>query len=290
MRSATLGESASYVLGAEAKRGSWIDYVMACTWSIALLPGFSFAHGFDIVIESTLPMGAGLASSAALGTAVIRAIDDSLLPKDIAVITHAAEVGFIDLAIGMMDNLCCAFGAAGQAIFIDCESKEQRIVSMPSEASIAVVHSGVTHANASSGYATRRAECETACGILGVTSLRHARAFDDLPDPLRRRARHVVTENARVLATVEALEAIDLARVGRLFDESHASMRDDYEITVPEVDRLVEALRAEEGVYGARMTGGGFGGCVIALVQKGAEKAVQRAISKCPGARSIPLR
>ncbi len=244
-------------------------------------------HGFDIVIESTLPAGAGLASSAALTSALLRALLVEVAPKDLAILTHAAETGFIEAPIGMMDNLVCAFGEPGQAMLIDCETNDLTPVALPANASIVVVHSGITHQNASSGYAVRRSECEQACSRLGVKSLRRPPSFTHLTGALARRVRHVTTENQRVRQTVEALASGDLPEVGRLFDASHASMRDDYECTTPEIDRLVAALRAQEGVHGARMTGGGFGGCVIALVEKGGEDAAERAAASCPGARSV---
>ena len=288
-KSVMLDATESYELGREAKRGRWIDFVMGSTWALAMA-GTTFEHGFDLLVESTLPAGAGLASSAALTSAVVRALHDSILPKDLAVLTHTAETRFVETPIGMMDNIVCAWGTPGHAMLVDCESNEMRPIEMPADVTIVVVDSGVSHENASSGYAVRRAECEQASARLGVKSLRHATSSTHLTAALARRVRHVTTENERVRKTVAALAAGDVLEVGRLFDASHASMRDDYEVSVPEVDRLVEALRTQEGVYGARMTGGGFGGCVIALVKKGSEAAAERAAATCPGARSVPLR
>jgi len=160
------------------------------------------------------------------------------------------------------------------ALFLDTRSLEFRRLPLPRAADLVVIHSGVSHAISGGEYSTRRAECESAARALDVPQLRDLTTADlpriaGLPEPLGRRARHVMTEDARVLAAVEAFEASNVVELGRLFDESHLSMRDDFEVSVPEVDLLVEIAQADPAVFGARMTGGGFGGAVVVLAHAG---------------------
>jgi galactokinase len=164
-------------------------------------------------------------------------------------------------------------------------------VPLPADADLVVVHSGVAHGIAGGEYNTRRAECEAAADQLGVPQLRDLasadlRLIEQLPEPLARRARHVVTEDDRVLAAVSALEGSDLRRLGALFNQSHASMRDDFEVSVPEVDMLVDLAQADPAVYGARMTGGGFGGSVVMLARKGDGRAAGERIARAYAERS----
>jgi galactokinase len=196
-----------------------------------------------------------------------------------------------------MDQLAANLADAGSALFIDTRDLRYERVPWPSEADLVVIHSGVSHAlrgaeqTGDYGYNTRRSECEQAAERLGVRQLRDL-SLDDLPrlgqlpEPLRRRARHVVTENARVLQAVAALRSADLDTLGGLFVASHASMRDDYQVSTPEVDLLVELAGAEPDVFGARLTGGGFGGAVIALARRGTAGAVGRRVCDAYAARS----
>jgi galactokinase len=227
--------------------------------------------GFEARIASDVPVGAGLGSSSALTVALARALSDEfglgLDDRAVAMAAHRAESVEMRIGSGVMDQLVAALGHEGEALLIDCRSLEVRCIPVPGEADIRVVDSGVRHENAAAaGYRERVAECRRAAELLGVPSLRDAGpdAAASLPAPLDRRVRHVVEENARVLEAAGALERGDLARLGALMSASHASQRDLYEVSIPEVDALVERLEAG-GALGARLTGGGFGGSVVAL-------------------------
>ena len=264
-----LGGPVEYRVGEEEPSGGWIDYVAAMTWALGL------RDGFNVAIESDVPPGAGLGSSAALEIALGRALRDAfgLLLGDEALVHvgRRAETGFVGAQTGPMDQLASAFGSTGAALLIDCRSLDRRAI--PFRAEVVVLDSGVRHANAASAYNERRAECEQAAKRLGVHALRDAASADGLPEPLARRARHVIEENARVLEAAAALERGDDARLGALLDASHASQRDLFEVSVPEVDDLV-ALAKREGALGARLTGGGFGGAVVALAPAGRGRAL----------------
>jgi galactokinase len=178
-----------------------------------------------------------------------------------------------------MDPMAASLADAGTALFLDARSLQYEKVALPPGADLIVIDSGVAHNHAAGDYNTRRAECERACALLGVPLLRELTAADlprinALPDPLCRRARHVVTENDRVLAAVAAMRRGDLPGLGELFYASHRSMRDDYEVSVPEIDLLVELARADRDVFGTRLTGGGFGGAVVMLSRAGTGAAV----------------
>jgi galactokinase len=191
-------------------------------------------------------------------------LDDTRL----ALLGQRAEVEFVGAPVGVMDQMASSLGRPGTALFIDTQSLRTEQVPLPAGLGIAVVHSGISHDHASGEYRVRRRESEEASGAMGVSSLR-ALGVDDLPriatlpSPLDRRARHVVTENARVLAAVEALRGGDLERLGALLAASHRSLRDDYQVSVPDLDRLVALAAEAPGVFGARLTGGGFGGAIV---------------------------
>jgi galactokinase len=190
-----------------------------------------------------------------------------------------------------MDQMAASLADEQTALFLDTRSLAAERVPLPTDADLVVLDSGVAHRLAGGDYNTRRAECERACALLGVAQLRDLSEadlprLDRLPEPLNRRARHVVTENARVLAAVQALRRGDLAALGALFYASHASQRDDYAVSVPEVDLLVELARAEPAVYGARLTGGGFGGAIVLLARAGAGAAVAARVAGAYAAQS----
>src|SRR5262249_18039087 len=193
--------------------------------------------------------------------------------------------------VGIMDPVACALGRAGRALFMDTRTLTVGHVALPTEADWAVIHSGVAHDHAAGDYNTRRAECERACELLGVRQLRDLGTADlarveALPVPLDRRARHVITEDERVLAAVEAMRNNDRKRLGELFYQSHDSMRADYEVSVAEIDLIVQLARQAPEVYGARLTGGGFGGSVVMLARKGTGATVARRVAEAYAAHT----
>lgn len=283
---ADLGQRASFSLGAEAHAGSWQDYVAGVTQELARA-GYPL-RGFEARISSEVPFGSGLSSSAALLVALLRGLRElyglQIDDVQIARLAQRAENGLVGAKVGIMDQMACSLARENEALFLDCRDLSFERVPLPGDVDLVVLHSGVEHQHAGGDYNTRRAECERAAELLGVRSLRDLSEADlgrigALPEPLNRRARHVVTENARVLQAVAALRAGDLVRVGELFYASHASMRDDYEVSVAEVDLIVDLAREQSDIYGARLTGGGFGGSVVMLARFGRGRAAGEAIA-----------
>ncbi len=281
------GRCEEYALGLEAPRGTWVDYVQGVT---AVLGAAGYAlGGADLRIASQVPPGAGLGSSAALEVALLRALRAAFsLPFDevtLARLGQRAEREFVGAPVGIMDQLVSSVGTLGTALFIDARTLETMRVPLPPSAGLVVVDTGVRHAHARGQYRVRRDECARAAAALGVAALGEL-GLDALPSlaalrpPLDRRARHVVTENARVLEAVDALRRGQLDRLGALFAASHASMRDDFEISTPEVDALVAAAREDPDVFGARLTGGGFGGAVVILTRAGRESVVAARVAR----------
>jgi galactokinase len=233
-------------------------------------------------IASEVPVGAGLSSSAALEVAILRALDRlldlNLDPEQVACLAHRAEIEFAGVACGIMDQMACSLGRPGRMLFLDTMALERRLLPMPKGGELLVMHSGVPRALVASQYNRRRAECEEAAAMLGITSLRCVdddAAIERLPSPLRERVRHVVSENARVLAALEA----DAAVFGALMTASHASLRDDYAVSIAAMDALVAALQQQQGVFGARVTGAGFGGCCVALVAPGEAREIGEGVA-----------
>ena len=256
----------------------WQAYVAGVVW--ALQEAGHRVDGADLVLTSDVPEGAGLSSSAALECSVLTALADlndlDIAGLDRAKLARRAENVFVGAPTGLMDQAASTLCTTGHALFFDCRTdaaEQVRFDAASAGVEILVLDTKTPHALVDSEYAARRASCEEAARLLGVAALRDVTDLDSalerLPDPvIRRRVRHVVTENARVLQAVEVLRAGRIADLAPLLDASHASMRDDFEITVPQVDLAVEVARAA-GALGARMTGGGFGGCIIALVPAG---------------------
>ena len=273
----------TYALGREAPQGEWIDYVEGST---RLLRDEGFrVSGFDAAFDSDVPVGSGLSSSAAITVALLRALRErfQLALEDVALarLAQRVENEFVGARVGIMDPMASSLGHEGQALLIRTKDLAYRCVPIPATAAFVVVDSGQEHRNAGGAYNRRRAECEEAARRLGVAFLCDLPVsawgrIAALPAPLDRRARHVVTENERVHAAVAALEGARVEELGALLDASHRSLRDDYEVSTPEIDALVDALRTREGVVGARLTGGGFGGAVVALARAGFGDAAAR--------------
>jgi galactokinase len=226
------------------------------------------AAGIEATITSTIPLGAGLSSSAALEVAVGLALCDAAgfeLPTlELARACQEAEMVATGVPCGIMDQLTSLAGSRERALLIDCRSFEIEPIPLPPRLAVLVIHTGMPRQLVDSAYGERRRACEEAAARLGVPALRDATPEQVADEP---RARHVVSENARVLAAAEALASSDLATLGQLLAESHASLRDDFEVSTPELDVLVEKL-IEAGALGARLTGAGFGGCVVGLASR----------------------
>ncbi|WP_416418338.1 galactokinase [Paenarthrobacter aromaticivorans] len=266
----------------------WSRYPLGVVW--ALKERGIDVPGFDLLLDSDVPLGAGLSSSHAIECAVISALNDltgaGLGAEDLVLATQRAENVFVGAPTGIMDQSASLRGAKGHAVFLDCRDQHVDLVPFDAEASglvLLVIDTKVSHSHADGGYASRRASCELGAEILGVKALRDVgvdsleEAAGLLDETTLRRVRHVVTENDRVLQTVEILNSEGPASIGPLLDASHVSMRDDFEISCPELDLAVETARAN-GAIGARMTGGGFGGSAIALTPVGQEQQVRDAV------------
>ena len=276
-----------------SRAGTWLDYVVGTAWALgeAGLP----LTGLRGVIASTLPPNAGLSSSAAIELASAWAMLDSIAPTidrfRLAQLCQRAENAYVGIQSGLMDQFAESCGVAGSAVFLDCRSHAWRPVGLPADVALVVCHTGSPRHLDGSAYNLRRSQCEAAVEALARTdpaihslrdvtpeALAAAVAADRLdPIPLRR-AQHVVTENARVEATITALAAGDLAAVGRLFADSHASLRDQFEVSSPELDAMVDIAVSVPGVIAARMTGAGFGGCTVNLVRPDSVEALRHAV------------
>jgi galactokinase len=272
----------------EHVQADWANYVRGVAHQM-IAEGITLC-GAQMAIAGNVPLGSGLSSSAALEVAVGNALagiaGQPVDPVQMAKIAQRAENDFVGCACGIMDQLISARGQAGHALLIDCRSLDCTPVSLPDGVSIIIAHSGVRHAHAGGEYNDRRQQCEAAAQHYDVSALRDL-TFEQLEagkggldDVSYRRARHVVTENARTEAAALALKRGNLERLGELMEQSHRSMRDDFEITVPAVDELAAIMAAPlAGEGGARMTGGGFGGCVIALAPDARVAAVVKAVA-----------
>ncbi|MEN8173784.1 MAG: galactokinase, partial [Chloroflexota bacterium] len=257
------------------KKG-WGEYVRGAAWALQDA-GFSI-EGWEGVLCSDIPIGAGLSSSAALEIAVAKAFSVisswKFDPQSMARIGQRAENEWVGANTGIMDQMISAAGKSGHALLIDCRDLSTRHIPLPAETVVVIMDTSTRHAHTDSGYNERRQQCEAAANYFGVSHLRdvtgdefnlRSSGLGELP---RRRARHVITENERVLGTVDAMLAGNVVEMGQLMNASHVSMRDDFEITNDELNVMVQLAQIQPGCFGARMTGGGFGGCAVALVDK----------------------
>jgi galactokinase len=281
----------------------WTNYVQGVAWVLAE-KGLEL-RGFDGVISGNVPRASGLSSSAALEVATATAflgaseLTHALDGVQLAQAAQRAENQFVGVNCGIMDQFISVLGQEGHALLIDCRSLAYQLIPFPSQGALVIGNTKASRSLAGSAYNERRRQCEAGVARLqtvlpAIRALRDVTSeqldvYKELLDPIvHRRCRHVVAENERVLQTVAALEQGDLARVGGLMDASHTSLRDDYAVSSPALDAMVEAMRSAAGCYGARLTGAGFGGCAVALVQPGQEQAVADAIyEKYPKAANI---
>lgn len=270
----------------------WSGYVRGVAWALGAGEPRTGAplRGWEGVIAGDVPRGAGLSSSAALELATARAFATATgiawRPVPMARLAQRAENAWVGVNCGIMDQLISAAGVAGHALLIDCRSLDTRAVPLPDDVAVVVLDTATRRGLVDSAYNERRANCERAAASFGVRALRDvdermlAERGEALDELTRRRARHVVSENARVLRAAEALGAGDVRLVGELMTESHRSLRDDFEVSRPELDAMVEFALAEEGCVGARMTGAGFGGCAVALVMREAAQRFAGAVAR----------
>ena len=297
-------EPFEFALGDERKAGVWGDYIQGLTWALGRA-GFHLG-GFELRVESDVPLGSGLSSSAALEISTLRALRTAfelqISGVDLARLGQRAEVEFVGAPVGIMDQMACSLAGERDALFLDTRTLDYERIPLPRELELVVIDSGVAHQHAGGDYVTRRRESEQAAQRLGVERLRDVGLADmerieSLPPLLARRARHVVTENARVLEAREALISADLVGFGRLLNASHASLRDDYEVSIGAVDSLVDIAQSHPRVFGARMTGGGFGGAIVIAAASGTAGDVGATVSQTYRSRTgltahvlVPLR
>jgi galactokinase len=274
-------------------RKDWSDYVRGV--AIMLERAGHKLEGADLMLWSDVPIGGGLSSSAALevsvGYALLSMAGIAVDLTALALIGQKAENEYVGMRCGIMDQFIACHGAASRALLLDCRSLEWRLVPIDPKARLVIANSMVHHSHAASGYNDRRRECEEGVRLLskalpGIKALRDVNISQLeankglLSEVVYRRCRHIITENDRTVRAADALEAGDLALTGKLMAESHVSMRDDFEISCPEVDIMVDIAAKIPGVFGSRMTGGGFGGCTISLVEAGAVEAFNARLAR----------
>lgn len=278
----------------EAARGDWSDPSLGALLeakALGLLDG-----GADLTIRSNIPQGAGLSSSAALTVAILKAARDAAgngaqSDAELAIAARRVENEYLGVPCGIMDQFAVAIAKPGMAMALDTEKLDYELVGLPQKHSFVVLHSGVSRKLTDGRYKERKVECDGAKAHFGTDDLCRLEpsmiAGSDLAQPVRRRALHCSTEHRRVVASVEALKAGEIDTLGALMNESHVSMRDDFEMSVEPIDTLV-ASAVQEGAIGARLTGGGFGGCIVALVAKDRKaRWLESVLSLHPNARFI---
>ena len=273
-------------LGEEIYSGTWADYVLGGTKILrSMLHPPDSISGFHARIKSTIPEGSGLSSSAALEISFLKAMKELFQLKiedlELAKIGQRIENEFVGAKVGIMDQMAACFAKEGEALFLDTQSLKFERIPLPLDLmDLMIINSGVAHklSSGEGGYNERRAQCEEAAKLMGVRFLRDADKtllnVSNMPDILLKRARHVITENERVKKAVESLKKRDPETLGKLFIESHLSMKTDYEVSIPEIDLLVNLCLNEKDVFGARLTGGGFGGSIVAIVIKGMKEEI----------------
>lgn len=273
-------------------RGNWSDYIRGV--AMVLEQSGHHLRGATLRIRGDVPIGSGLSSSASIevatGYALLKISGVSPEPVELARLCQRAENEFVGTRCGIMDQFISCCGEAGKALLLDCRSLDYKLLTLPEEARLVICNTMVRHSLASSEYNTRRVECEAGVRHLArfrpdVQALRDVTENDlkqyegDLSEVIYRRCRHVISENARVLDAAAALEECNLEAFGQLMVESHRSLRDDFEVSCRELDLMVELSSRVRGVYGSRMTGGGFGGCTVSLVKSENVEELKRAVA-----------
>jgi len=295
-RALDVNQGLSFKLSDEPQKetGGWRDYVEGIIRILGRK--YRIDRGIDLAFSSTVPMGGGLSSSAALltsvGLAYVTLAEADFEREELALDAQAAEHEFVGMRSGIMDQFAAVFGKKDHAMLLDCRSRkiEQKPLDTLTDAKILVCDTKVQHSLASSEYNQRRAQCELGVKILrrhlgNIDALRdvtpeEVEAFrEELPEIVYRRCKHVVTEDQRTLAAAQAVEVGNVARLGELMFESHRSLMFDYQVSCPELDMLVDAAKEIDGVYGARMTGGGFGGCTVNLIRKDVEELFRKVVA-----------
>jgi galactokinase len=285
VRSLEYNETAEFSLDNLQKGKGWLEYIKGSAWAMRE-EGWPLS-GWDGVITGDIPRGAGLSSSAAVEVAAVRAFaaasDRSTEssrqrlepdPVKIALLGQKAENCWVGVNCGLMDQMASSASRTGHALFLDCRSLEYQLIPLPAGVSVAILDTSTRRGLVDSAYNERRSQCEAAARFFGVRALRDVNEAgfrfraDALEEVTRRRARHIVTENERVCQAVDAMRRGDAITLGHLLDASHASLRDDFEVSSEALNAIVEVARRQPGCYGARMTGAGFGGCAVALVEQ----------------------
>jgi galactokinase len=290
VQSLEMGETAAADLDRlQRDERGWFAYIQGVAWALAEA-GYRLA-GWQGVVAGDVPIGAGLSSSAALEMAVARAFAAAAgldwHPVEMAKVGQRAENAWVGVQCGIMDQLAAAAGVAGHALLIDCRSLEIRAVPLPLGTAVLVLDTGTRRGLVNSAYNERRAQCHAAARYFGVPALRDVslerfqERADGLPPTVRQRARHVISENVRTVRAAEAMMRGDAAEVGAAMNASHSSLRDDFEVSTPELDAMVECAQGQGDCHGARMTGAGFGGCAVALVDGGAAEGAAARVARC---------
>ena len=285
-----------FKLDSLSKGEGWVEYLKGVAHELQVA-GYKL-KGWEGVMAGDVPIGAGLSSSAAVELATARAFmcvsDFEWNPVKMAKTGQRAENHWVGVKCGIMDQMASAASKAGHALFLDCRSLEIQHIPMPADMVVAVMDTSTRRGLVDSAYNERRSQCEEAARYFGVKALRDVsvkefeerRGKKEVNEAVWRRARHIITENQRVLDAIKAMHAGDIKTVGKLFNESHASLRDDFEVTNEALNQIVESALEQEGCYGARMTGAGFGGCAVALVEKEKSQSFAEAVSTAYRQRS----
>lgn len=288
IHSLDLEQDSVFRLGHLEKSEGWAEYLKGVAW--ALQEGGYSLRGWDGIITGDVPRGAGLSSSAAVELATARAFactsgfdwDAKLMAR----LSQKAENQWVGVHCGIMDQMASAASQAGHALFMDCRTLDIRHAPLPQGVAVAVLDTSTRRGLVGSAYNERREQCEAGARFFGVKALRdvsvaelEARQHEIQDEAVRKRARHIITENQRVLDAMDAMHAGDVATLGQLFNASHVSLRDDFEVSSTALDQIVESAQTQSACYGARMTGAGFGGCAVALVRADAVEAFTQAVS-----------